>query len=277
MMVRNPNLLRQMLQAVLGVVIVELEIKNPEIPGDLSPDKQIALDVRARDQEGRWFDVEMQTYGDPALAERLLFNWARLYSSQLGQGERYSELKPTYTIVWCLPVLFPQLEKLHSVFEARDTISGELFSEHLQIHLLQLAKLGCALDTNSEVTRWARFFVARTQQELQALAAESATMEEAKNTLDELSNDRHARWAAEDRARSQATYRARLDKAAADGRSEGRLAGRQQMLLEVLTQRFGELPLWVQQRVEAATTIALSDLAAGAVSEPTVESVFEKR
>ena len=101
------------------------------------------------------------------------------------------------------------------------------------------------------------------------MAAESATMEEAKNTLDELSNDRHARWAAEDRARSQATYRARLDNAVAEGR--------RQMLLEVLTQRFGELPLWARQRVEAASTNALSDLAAGAVSEPSLESVFENR
>lgn len=60
LLLRNPDLLRAHLEAVLGRRVVHVEVLNPEIPGDLSADKFVMLDLRVRLDTGERVDVEMQ-------------------------------------------------------------------------------------------------------------------------------------------------------------------------------------------------------------------------
>lgn len=108
-------------------------------------------------------------------------------------------------------------------------------------------------------------------------------MQDAKNALDELSQEREARWAAEDRARAAATYRARIDGAKAEGRDEGlregRREGRQEgsrdMLCRILVHRFGELPSWALERVKQLDVDALAACGERALSATTLEEALE--
>jgi len=85
----NVPLLRNLLEAILQpppeYQIQTLEILNPFNDKEALDDKLSILDIKARDQSGRQFNVEMQllTYG--AFRQRLLYYWARLHQWQRGR------------------------------------------------------------------------------------------------------------------------------------------------------------------------------------------------
>ena len=197
-----------------------------------------------------------------------MFYWARLYGEQLDEGDGYEKLKPTYSVVWTVPLLVPQLEELHSVFMLRDAGARAIFSEHLQVHLLQLANLHRALHDQQEpeVVHWARFLTAQTEEEREALAEESKTMDEARKALKELSRDREALFAAQDRVLAEMAHRQAMEDAEASGLRKG--------LRAALINRFGELPPWVEERIQDADANELTRLIAIGWTASTLEEVL---
>lgn len=95
LLTREPLLLVDMLSSILARPIGNVSILNPEIPGEHPFDKQIAMDIRARLNDGSRVDLEMQRWPDPELAERLIYYASRDYTNQLGRGDKYRQLKPT--------------------------------------------------------------------------------------------------------------------------------------------------------------------------------------
>jgi predicted transposase/invertase (TIGR01784 family) len=90
---QNRSLLIGLLTAVLRppqpIVSVEVltswaDTLELEVDG-----KPIALDLRVRLEGGEQIDVEMQTRSHPALRERGLFYWGRLYTGQLLRGASF--------------------------------------------------------------------------------------------------------------------------------------------------------------------------------------------
>ena len=268
LMVRNPELLRQMLEAVLHVKVADFRIRNPELPGSLRTDKHVALDVRVETTDGPRFDVEMQTYSDRALKQRMLFYWARLYGGQLTKGDSYEKLKPTYSVIWTVPMLVPEVEELHSTFMLRDATGRSVFSDHMQLHLLQLANLHRALhdQREPEVVHWARFLTAQTEEERDALAEENKTMDDARRALRELSRDEEALFAAQDRVLAEMAHRQAIE--------DAEVSGLQRALRGLLTNRFGELPPWVEERLQSATADQLTGMIAVGGTAPTLEAIL---
>ncbi len=78
--------------------IAWVQILNPyQIPIVLGA-KSTILDVKAKDQGGSEYIVEMQVTDKIGFAKRVVFYTAKSYSSQLNQGENYAQLKPTIFI-----------------------------------------------------------------------------------------------------------------------------------------------------------------------------------
>src|SRR5438552_1365541 len=75
-----------------GHEIREIELLNPFNPKEAFDDKLSILDIKARDQSGRLFNVEMQMLAYPYYEKRILYYWARLHQQQLHEGEDYQEL-----------------------------------------------------------------------------------------------------------------------------------------------------------------------------------------
>jgi predicted transposase/invertase (TIGR01784 family) len=122
----NADLLRDLLESVLGFPVSAVEIINPFNEKDTPDDKLSIVDVKARDATGKLFDVEMQLYANLSLVPRLIYYWAKLYSGQLGEGQDYGELRPTYLIFFLdgkLSRLAPDV--YHHHFELVDRNSGE--------------------------------------------------------------------------------------------------------------------------------------------------------
>jgi predicted transposase/invertase (TIGR01784 family) len=116
------------------------------------------LDVRARDDPGRQFLLEMQRLLQPALAKRLLFYWAGGHASQLFQGDRYEQLQPTYSI--CLldePLVHDA--RVHHIYRPFDSEHGVLLCNDLEVHLLELSKFDLPADAvRTPLGRWLYFF-----------------------------------------------------------------------------------------------------------------------
>lgn len=69
--------------------VVEVEILNPYNEREFLDDKLSIVDVKARDQAGRLYQIEIQLRNIPDLPARILYGWTDLYSAQLQDGDGY--------------------------------------------------------------------------------------------------------------------------------------------------------------------------------------------
>src|ERR1700761_3813037 len=76
-------LLIDMLNKVLRLTgqdkITEIELLNPFSIKDAADDKLAILDIKARDQAGRRFNIEMQMLGRSSYLQRVLYYWSGIY------------------------------------------------------------------------------------------------------------------------------------------------------------------------------------------------------
>ncbi|MDX2054403.1 MAG: Rpn family recombination-promoting nuclease/putative transposase [Polyangiaceae bacterium] len=272
LLVSDQALLVDMIEAVLDPPspIESLEVLDPEIPGDLTGDKAIRLDVRARFRDGSLVDVEMQAQGRPAFPSRLLFYWGRNYTDTLARGQEYSALRPAVSVVWCTSTVVPT-GRFHNTFLALEKSCGYPLSDHFQIHVLQLPHLSEALDVSLRLQRWARFLGASTDQEFDTLAKEDPIMAQAVQDLDKLSLDPQARRRAQAREDDLRMYRNSL----VESRLEGEAKGRAETVLKVLTYRFGPVSESLAAKVRAASVDVLDEYTLRAVTAKSLDEVLE--
>src|SRR5207249_4214787 len=134
---REPNLplLRHFLNAALKppphAQIAELLLLNPFSEQDALDDKLSIVDVKARDQSGRLFHVEMQVLPERAFRGRVLYYWAGLHQQQLHAGDPYHMLRPTVSICLTDFVLFPEVAEHCLVFELLNRTHQLVFSPDL--------------------------------------------------------------------------------------------------------------------------------------------------
>ena len=173
---QNLPLLLVLLNAVLQLPddeqLVGLELLNPFNDKDSLDDKLSILDIKARDQSGRQFNIEMQllVYGD--FRQRVLYYWAKLHQGQLQEGMDYNELRPTTTICFVNAPLFPEQGKYHLVFELREREQGIVWNDHLAVHVLELTKFTrSATELVTALDRWLYFLRHAEQLDVESLPA----------------------------------------------------------------------------------------------------------
>ncbi len=157
----NRALLIHFLNATLGQdlasPLTEVDILNPYNEREFLDDKLSIVDVKARDQAGRLYQIELQLLNLPELPARMLYGWTDLYSSQLQDGESYDRLQPTYAI-WLLgQTLRPGLSEWFHRFRLRDDQGRELL-DHGGLYLLELSKFATETVV-TELDRWLKFFI----------------------------------------------------------------------------------------------------------------------
>jgi predicted transposase/invertase (TIGR01784 family) len=98
----HPHLLISFLNALMpfesGRYIEEVEYLSPEMVPENPGKKYSIVDVRCRDNFGRYFIIEMQMYWTDAFYNRVLFNAGKAYVRQLDAGENFHLLQPVYTL-----------------------------------------------------------------------------------------------------------------------------------------------------------------------------------
>ncbi|MCK6503236.1 Rpn family recombination-promoting nuclease/putative transposase [Myxococcota bacterium] len=181
------DILIDFLNAILRLSppITRVEIQNPFNPQDLSADKLTVVDVKASDDQGRRYQVEVQLQVHAALPARVLYSWARTHAEQIHKGESYQDIRPTLAI-WVLDgLLFPGSSQVHHRFRLVDSAAGLHLTDHLELHVLQLPRFepSPALD---EEGRWVYFLKeARHWTELPA-SLDAPALRRAMDKLDDI-------------------------------------------------------------------------------------------
>jgi hypothetical protein len=130
---QSEPVLRALLNALLCLegdqAIVELEILNPTFDKVYLGEKGAILDVKARDGNGRQFNIEVQL--NPGVGDykaRSLYYTARFFCDQLERGDSYDLLKKTVSISILDFILFEgeeHKESIHSTFRLWERTRGE--------------------------------------------------------------------------------------------------------------------------------------------------------
>jgi len=190
-----------LLNAILGekVKVASIVIQNPFVGPNFEDDKFLVLDILAEDEQGRKFNIEMQTSIPGGLRQRLAFYDARLYVEQMREGDQYHELRPAIMICVLTKSLLKESERLHTDFRLRDE-TGHVLTDDLQVHLLELTKLTVTrenLNAATPVEKWAYFLLnadKMTMEEIRELFPEpefaeaAGVLEVIKNNPDQMDN-----------------------------------------------------------------------------------------
>ena len=156
------NLTISLIEAVLQPApwqrLADLELLNPYTEPITCDDKLSILDIKARDDQGRLYNVEMQMVASASLPQRLLYYWALLYRSQLARGDDYSQLCPTISICFVNGRMFADQRNYHHRFQLLDPTDSLVLTEDLDIHVLELVNFQHRLENlSSPLDFWLYF------------------------------------------------------------------------------------------------------------------------
>ena len=229
------------LNAVLNLTlpITEVEILNPIQGKDRSEDKLVVLDVLAEDSSGRKFNVEMQTTLPLDLPQRLTYYGCLNLVRQLGEGDAYYQIRPSISICVLSRRLFPNVQPYHLSFRLRCDQEQLVFSDVLEFHTLELPKFRPSSDNShswSAIEKWLYFLLHAEQMDADELTSRLAdpAFEEAVGVLQMISQSPEDRQFYEARQKFLHDEQARLLAAREEGREEGELVGKVQLLEELL-------------------------------------------
>jgi predicted transposase/invertase (TIGR01784 family) len=289
----SEDVLIALLTAVLmpAVPIRSATVLNPELPKDFADDKGALLDVSVKLDDGTRLDVEMQASHKAAVRSRILFYWAKLFASQLSAGDDHSRLARTISVLF-LDYREFSFGQFHEVFRIRGEDTGATFSPLLEMHTIELPKLGQAGATHppSEPTfvRWCCYLASQDPREIQQLASEDPMTEKAEAKVSALSADERVREIALERERRQIAWQLERTAAWDEGLEEGRAVGLQQglerglqqgerrALAALLEERFGPLTDEIHRRLDEADGATLQHWLKRLLSAGSLAAVLEK-
>ena len=212
-----------------GHLLQDIELLNPFNLQETAEDKLSIVDIKARDQAGWQFNVEMQLVVDPSYGKRILYYGSRLHQQQLHEGERYRNLKPTISISLLNQTMFPQVPDYHLRFRLLEEHHHFPLSEDLEFYLLELPKFTKSADElKSGLDVWLYFFRHAAKINTDAIPAAfhqqpmvMRALEELKMvTQTELERERY-----EARRKAQMDFASGLEEARLDGLEKGRIEG----------------------------------------------------
>ena len=110
----HKNLVMSLLNAMLPLPdkcqIEELEYIDPEQIPENPTKKYSIVDVKCKDNKGRYFIVEMQTCWNSAFFRRALYNSTQTYSTQLDRADTYNRLRNVYALSIVNDIAFPKYD-----------------------------------------------------------------------------------------------------------------------------------------------------------------------
>ncbi len=158
----HKSLLVHFLNAVLardpGIRIQAVELLNPYNEREFESDKLSVVDVKARDEQGRSYQVEIQLALHPGLTSRMLYTWSAIYHRTLPKGEDFKILRPVISIWLLNETLFDAPGAWHLPFVAWNREHGVTLSDDFRIHVLQLAAWPRHEQAQEDLDRWMYLF-----------------------------------------------------------------------------------------------------------------------
>jgi predicted transposase/invertase (TIGR01784 family) len=166
---QSKPILRSFLNALLyddREVILSLEILNPYLVPRVPGMKDTYVDVQAQLDDGTSVIIEMQVLYVAGFEQRVLYNAAKQYSSQLAVGDQYGDLSPIIALTITDFVMFPETEAVRTWFHLRERETGMSYPvNHIELVFVELPKFTTELPgVESIMDKW--LFLMRNLQKL---------------------------------------------------------------------------------------------------------------
>lgn len=234
--VGNENITKAIISAVTKEKIQKIDLNSDRhILGKYPEEKLGILDLRATLDNGTICNIEIQLADKKDTAERFLYYWSRIYSSQLVRGETYKKINKVIGII-IIDYEFEktkEIENLSTKWKIKEVTTGKEIelTDVLELYIIEIPKAKRMLekDANNKLAQWMIFFNNPNEKEVSKIMNENKEIKEAMNELEEMSKDEELRRVAELREkaiRDEANVREHA-------REEGKIEGIKEKQLEV--------------------------------------------
>ncbi len=137
--------------------LMEVTILDPYLAPKIKGMKDTYLDVRAKNETGKIYIIEMQVLNVAGFEKRILYNACKAYASQLGSGEDYHLLTDVIAITITDFIMFPEMEAVSNKFKLRAD-EGEVYNDDLELVFAELPKFNKTEDElDTVLDRWYYF------------------------------------------------------------------------------------------------------------------------
>ena len=172
-LMQNKEVRKGILSALLGRNPEELE-DTELLPTILQPEYQDEklgiLDVRVLFADGTQTDLEMQVVQFDFWPNRVLFYLGKMYTGQIKRGEPYEKLKKCIHVSILDFLHFPKDDRCFRKITFCDVETGEVYTDLMEIYVLELGKLPTEDRNESGIIRWMRFLSGKCKEDLKKMA-----------------------------------------------------------------------------------------------------------
>jgi len=234
--VKHQDLLQKLVAVLLGIPLESIQqfiIRNPDITPEAIGEKFCRLDINMI-VNGQRVDLEIQICNEGDYPERVMFYWAREFSSALSTGQSYSMLPRTIVISIIDFSLFG-CKEFYSFFQPLEVTRHTLLSDKMGFRFFELTKLPDDINGKDSLLLWLSLFKADTEEDLEKIRAmEVPEMEQAINAYYTITASSEFRELERLREKARHDEAQALHHAKQEGKLEGRLEGKLEVARNLL-------------------------------------------
>ena len=227
----NEAITKSFISAVLNQNITDVVLESDStLPKDMLDDKVGILDIKVKIDNHINCDFEMQVVDKKNIEKRILFYCSKMYAQSITAGKDYLKLEKSIAILISNYELdsLKDIKKYVSKWNLREEdYKNVILTDDIEIVIIELPKFKKYMN-NTALADWVKFII-----NPKVIDMSNEEVKKAKEVLDELSQDEHARRLAELREKyimdQKATEAAGYDK----GYDKGFESGTKKRTLEL--------------------------------------------
>jgi predicted transposase/invertase (TIGR01784 family) len=200
-------------------------------------DKSTILDIKAKDETGKFYNIEMQVIPESYYIERVLYYYSKLYSKQLKRGDKYYKLQKTISISILDRSILIKEKDIHNIYKLLNLKSYKELSDHFEFHFIELSKfniekpkkLQTAFEKWLHVLKFEKKYMGENMEIPENLKSEEG-IEMAIKALRYANSDEYLREIVEAREKAEHDLATRIGVSRLEGIKEGKLETARKML-----------------------------------------------
>ncbi len=240
-----------LISAIINRQVVDVVVRNNEIPPGDTSEKAERLDLNCRIDDGSQVDLEMEAShreeendGEHQNVKgKCVYYLCDLHSSQSAKGsERYDKLARTYQVTFCTYTIFPHRKEYLNSFSLRHDEDNGLLTDAIHVVFVELSKLSEVMKKPvadmTDLEKWAVFFRyasdSKHRETVNKVIESKEALQMAGNLLMTISQDERERAVFRSRRMAETDRLSDLATARDKGRREGRQEGIQEIAQTML-------------------------------------------
>jgi len=224
----NKDLLISLINSIISEdeKIKSVQLRNPYNLADYRAGKMSILDIKAEDEKGHWYNIEMQIGEDLNYDKRAIYYWSKMVTEQLSEGMMFKHLNKTISINILDFNIVEANSNYHNLYKILNVETGKNDDMHdmFELHYIELKKFRKHYeDIANTLDRWITFLTKANKLDRQNLPKELSDDHEIVKAFEEVDRmfNEDEREMYNIRLQQQMEFESKLDSAKEKGREEG--------------------------------------------------------